>query len=372
VQAASDVGIAAAVGTLKQTGLGQGSGLERGSARREGGGSAWEAWVERTESALDGLVGDFLAARNNPLAIRMCLRQGERPLRLEREELGRTLSGGAGKVCIFIHGLGCSDTVWKPSPRAGDGGLSFGDELARLRGYAALYLRYNTGQHISENGRALALLLSELVLAYPVDLEQVVLVGHSMGGLVARSAVHYGKELGQPWVEKLTHVLSIGTPHFGAPLERASNLLSAALGLFDAAGTQVPAKVLRARSAGIKDLCSGSVLDEDWMGRDVDAAFFEPDPSRRSASLVDGVAYGYVAARVRPARSGLLGEWLGDLLVQVPSASGQHRDPARSIPFHMGHVVEGAHHVSLTTHPMVYRQLDRFLTECPASPPAVR
>jgi len=189
-----------------------------------------------------------------------------------------------------------------------------------------------------------------------------VLVGHSMGGLVSRSAAHYGRALEQTWIDKLTHLLSIGSPHFGAPLEKAGNVLASVLGFFGTAGTQVPAKLLRARSAGVKDLRYGSIVDEDWEGRNPDA--FLTDTSQH-APFVEGVTYGYVAARAA-SKTNPLGEWLGDLLVQIPSATGDHVDQTRRLPFHMGHVLEGVHHVALTNHRDVYVQLKRFLTEFPS------
>lgn len=316
-------------------------------------------FAERAESALNAVLGDFLEARGNDLAIGPSLRSAGRDLVLERAALARALPRATGKVCIFVHGLGCSDSIWDPSVAEGGAPQSFGERLSRELGYTPLALRYNTGRHISQNGRSLSQLLSALLAAYPVPLEEVALVGHSMGGLVARSAAHYGKALDEPWVARLTRLLCIGSPHFGAPLERASNVLASVLRAFDVAGTQVPAKVLNARSAGMKDLRFGYLLDEDWTDRDPDAFL---DDGSHHAPFVDGVTYGFIAARAH-AEEGLLSELLGDLLVQVPSASGQHHDATRHLPFHMGQVIPGVHHVALTTHPAVYEQLRRFLTE---------
>ncbi len=318
------------------------------------------AWFDRAESAFNAIAGDFLAARGNGLAIEMSLRDEHgRDLMLEPAAFAAALPHAHGKLCLFLHGLGCSDSIWHGHDAGPGGARSFGAALERELGYTPLYLRYNTGLHISQNGRALAQLLDALAAVYPGGLTEIALVGHSMGGLVARSAAHYAQTLELPWLGKLTHVMCIGSPHFGAPLERAGNLLSAVLRAFDVAGTQVPAKVLDARSAGIKDLRFGSVLDEDWLGADPDAFFSDRS---KHAPFVDAVSYGYIAGHVRPAGDPL-GALLGDLLVQVPSACGQHRDPARHLPFHMGHVIEGAHHIALTTHPEVYAPLKRFLTE---------
>jgi len=66
-------------------------------------------------------------------------------------------------------------------------------------GYSPVFLRYNTGLHVSVNGRTLAEILELLQDQWPVPITELVLIGHSMGGLVARSACHYGAELQHGW-----------------------------------------------------------------------------------------------------------------------------------------------------------------------------
>ena len=85
----------------------------------------------------------------------------------------------------------------------------------------ARHVRYNTGLHVSENGRGLARLLDEMVEEWPCQLEELVLIGHSMGGLVARSACHYGAS----WTDRVRHVFCLGSPHLGADLEKGANVL---------------------------------------------------------------------------------------------------------------------------------------------------
>jgi triacylglycerol lipase len=322
---------------------------------------AVSAWIDRAESALNAVCGDFLEARDNGLSIKMSMRHDGRDLVLTPEALTRALPHANGKLCVFVHGLGCSDSIWRSDDPRGNA-LDFGGELDRDLGYTSLFVRYNTGLHISQNGRALALLLSQLEQAFPCAVTEIALVGHSMGGLVARSAAHYGRALDHGWSNKLTHLLCIGSPHFGTPLERAGNVVTSVLSFFDTAGTQVPAKVFNARSAGIKDLRFGSIVDEDWQGKDPDAFFTD---TSNHAPFIDGVTYGYIAARFHAADHGLA-ELVGDMLVQIPSASGAHRDETRKLPFHMGTVLEGVHHVALTNHPAVYEQLKLFLSECRA------
>jgi triacylglycerol lipase len=377
VQALGDHGIALATRVARAAGAfdvarGGSAAVEPNGSQQRPAPNAFDAWVERAESALNGAVGDFLEARGNPLATGMRLRHAGRNLELGPAELRAALPDAARKLVIFVHGLGCSDSVWLASASSAEAPVqpvSFGQELERAHGYTSLCLRYNSGLHVSENGRALARLLAELYAAYPASIESIALVGHSMGGLVARSAAHHADEHGEAWLTKLEHVLSIGTPHFGAPLARAGHIVASVAALFDTAGTQVSAKVLRARSAGIKDLSFGALLDtdwrDDWRGGEAEASLFEA--ASGPCRFVEGVAYGSIAARFRPAGS-RAAEWIGDLLVHLPSASGHHANPAHRIPFHMGHVVDGAHHVALTTHPDVYRQLERFLVECRVPP----
>jgi pimeloyl-ACP methyl ester carboxylesterase len=176
----------------------------------------------------------------------------------------------------------------------------------------------------------LAELLTDLLEAYSGPVEELVLVGHSMGGLVARSAAHYAREHDQPWLSRLRHVACIGSPHLGAPLEKGTNLLTWALRRLDAAGAEVPAVLLDAR---------------------------------RNVPLVDGVGYHFFAATISRDRHHPIGRLLGDLLVRVPSASGQTPEPAMRIPFQSGAVFTGMHHVHLANHPDIYEALRDLLAQ---------
>ncbi len=196
--------------------------------------------------------------------------------------------------------------------------------------------------------------------------EEIALVGHSMGGLVARSAAHYAREHDETWVGLLRHVACIGSPHLGAPLEKAVNLLTGFLRKVDAAGADVPADLLNARSSGIKDLRHGYTLDEEWTGKDPDAVFAD---ARRNVPLVDGVGYYFVAATISRDPEHPVGELLGDLLVRLPSASGHAPEPAHRIPFRGGAFVPGMNHVHLANHPDVYAALRGLLGAQPARRP---
>jgi pimeloyl-ACP methyl ester carboxylesterase len=322
---------------------------------------AWPRLMDTAQGALNGLFGDFLQSRDNELAFSMELRHRDRALVPEREALASAFPTATGKLAVFVHGLGCTERAWWVGGERfwGDAATAFGALLERDLGYTPLYVRYNTGLHVSQNGRALSALLDEVVAAFPAPVTEIVLVGHSMGGLVSRSAAHYGAEDARAWIPRLRHVFCLGSPHQGAPLEQATHLLSSVLRVFDTPGTQVPAAVLEARSAGVRDMRHGHVIDEGWHDADPEAWF---EHSRREAPFLDGVAYYYVASTVTSDPGDPLGQFVGDLLLRPASASGHAAEPARRVPFPVGRVFGGMNHFDLTNHPDVYAQLRQWLT----------
>ena len=322
-------------------------------------------WVRDSAlGVLNGFVGDHLAARGNGLDLAMDFRRDGERLRLADNEdaLGEQVGAATPKLCIFVHGLACTEWSWSlfAEEMHGDPDACYGSLLARDLGYTPLYLRYNSGLHISENGKRLAALIDELVDAYPSPIREITLVGHSMGGLVARSACHYGSLQHRRWIPKLRHVFCIGAPHLGAPLEKAGNILSHMLRLVDHPATTIPARILDRRSAGVKDLRFGYVLDEEWQGRDPDALL---DDRSQEVPFVDHAAYYFIAACITRDPNHPLGKIIGDTLVRMPSAAGAHREPARRVPFPLdnGHVVGGLTHMGLANHPEVYQQIRRWL-----------
>lgn len=325
--------------------------------------SRTRAWPDLAQAALNAALGDFLHARANPLATEMALYTGR--IASEGTPTSPEHATTSDRLCVFVHGLGATEHAWWMGAREyhGDADVSFGTRLRSELGYAALYVRYNTGRHISENGRELAALLSRLVTDASVPIREIVLIGHSMGGLLARSAAHYGRLQGHAWVDRLTHVVCIGSPHTGSFVEKSANVAASVLNAAPFAGTQVPAKILNARSAGIKDLRFGYLVDEDWTRSDPDALLTD---DRNDIPLVPAVTYAFIAATyVRDVRHPM-GTLLGDLLVRVPSASGQSGDRVRDVPFQIGCVLNGLSHLALLNHPDVYQQLVRVLR-----PPAV-
>jgi pimeloyl-ACP methyl ester carboxylesterase len=308
----------------------------------EAGQVASNAWI----SALNGAVGDHLEETRNPLALRLAFCRQGHALSLDAGTLARELPCPNGTLYVLVHGLGLNDSQWQDRD-----GEDFGTRLERDLGGSAVRLRYNSGRRISGNGRDFARALQQLVDAHPRRIERIVLIGHSMGGLVCRSACSHAARAGLPWREQLVAAICLGSPHLGAPLERIGGRLSAALESLPY--TRALAKLTERRSAGVKDLRHGWCSDRD-----------RPRGERRDAApeaLADiGDARWYLAAATLAGSSdGTRARWIGDGLVPVPSALGQHADPALSLqlPDDQRHVFRGLGHLDLMNHPRVYERL---------------
>jgi pimeloyl-ACP methyl ester carboxylesterase len=308
--------------------------------------------------ALNGVAGDVLARRANALALPMTIRQDGQDVATDGAALAQAFSNPTPKVAVFVHGLCETDDAWRLAPRS-DGPKvpgTYGSHLERDLGYTPVYLRYNTGLRISENGRRLAALLEELVAEWPAPIEELTLIGHSMGGLVARSACHYGSIEGLEWTAAVRHVFCLGSPHLGAPLEKAANLAGWALRRVPE--TRPFAKAVNRRSVGIKDLRFGSVVEEDWSSCDPDELLRD---RCTEVPFLEHASYYFVGATVTRDARHPVGRLVGDLLVQLPSASGRGR--RRRIPFELdnGRHVGGLTHFDLLNHPDVYEQMRQWL-----------
>ncbi len=278
---------------------------------------------EAVLAALNGVIGDRLAASGNALATSMTLRYRGAPL--DGQALP-PMPDATGKVLVLIHGLCMNDLQWHT--RQEGQFVDHGETLAAELGYTPVHVRYNTGRHISENGRELSAQLEQLVAHWPVPIEDLTVLAHSMGGLVTRSACHYAKQDSSRWLRTLKSIVFLATPHHGAPLERAGNWVDVLLGSNPYAAPF--AKLGQLRSAGITDLRYSNLLDEDWQGQDR----FEPKPDHRQiVPLPEGVACYAIAATTAADREALSNRVIGDGLVLVESALGQHEDPRRSLAF---------------------------------------
>lgn len=314
---------------------------------------------EAVLAALNGVMGDRLAAGHNPLATPMTLRFDGAAL--DWQTLPPDFRP-SGKVMLLVHGLCMNALQWQrhpAPPAAGTTGQGHAQALASALGYTPVYLRYNTGLHISQNGRELAGQLTQLAAHWPVPLEEIAVLAHSMGGLVTRSAVHYAAQQRLHWLPHLKHMVFLGTPHHGAPLERAGNWVDVLLGATPYSKPFV--KLTTLRSAGITDLRYGHVVDEDWIGHDR----FRRSPDRREpVPLPSGVACHAVAATMAAKRSVLADRLTGDGLVPLRSALGQHDDARHALAFSKTSrfIAYRTGHIALLHSLEVQQQLLRWLT----------
>ena len=328
------------------------------------GNEADEALESRTDSvaaaiaAVNGIYGDELTDHANPLAGAMTIRHDGTSVALTADALSATFPAATGRVVVFTHGWCLTERSWLRRPRQGDDHHSYGERLHADLGFTPITLRYNTGLHISVNGRTLAEILDLLHDQWPVPITELVLVGHSMGGLVARSACHYGAEQQLGWIDAVSRVVCLGSPHLGADIEKGVNAASWALAKLPE--TRSIAAFLNARSDGVKDLRYGACVDEDW--RDTDPDEFLRDRCQETPFLPHAT-YHFVSSTVAPS---LLGIIAGDHLVRPKSAAGQGK--SRSIPFDAAHglTLSGLHHFDLLNHPSVYAKLREWLTQSPA------
>ena len=303
-------------------------------------------------AALNGVLGDYLQLSGNRLAIPMQIRRRGVALPEGCTELAAAIPRPRGKLLVLVHGLCMNDLQWLRR------GHDHGASLARDLGYTPVYLHYNSGRHISINGRELAQQLEALVKRWPVPLTELAIIGHSMGGLVARSACHYAAQAHHQWLQRLERLVFIGTPHQGAPLERGGHWIDLLLG---ASPYSAPlARLGKIRSAGITDLRYGNLVDEDWKRH---GRFERRGDRRRVVPLPKGVACYVIAATTGRKAGDVSDRLIGDGIVPVASALGHHSDPRRALPFDPSRqwVALATNHLELLSKRQVYAQIRQWL-----------
>ena len=291
-------------------------------------------------AALNGVLGDHLLRSGNPLAITLQLRQQGQAL-----DRARLVAAAPRRLLLLVHGLCMSDLGWCRD------GHDHGQRLGAALGAEPVYAWYNSGRHISDNGADLAQALEQLLQQWPNPPDELIIVGHSMGGLVARSAIEQARQAGQAWPQRLHKLVFLGTPHHGAPLERAGNWLHRVMDLSPYVAPFT--RLSRIRSEGITDLRHGNLLARDWQG----ASRFDHRDLRQPLPLPAGVdCYAIASTAGGP---GSAGSMLGDGLVPVDSALGRHKRQAMDLGLDKAHtwVGHGIHHLDMLSDPAVYRRL---------------
>ncbi len=316
----------------------------------------------QVRAAINGLVGDELRLLGDPQAITMTLRHEGIDVPATAWHLGKAWPQATSHLVVFIHGLCESDESWELGKRER---ATYADRIVDQTDGTPVKVRYNTGLHVSENGQHLDELLEQLIGAWPVAINRITLVGHSMGGLVARAATNRATVAGHQWKHLVSDVVCLGTPHAGAALEKAAHLGSRVLRIWPQ--SRPFSSILESRSAGIVDLRHGYITADEWEGQDLTARW---GLDRIAAAPLPGAEYHFVAATVAATQRHVFSAVLGDLLVHFSSASGIGR---------RGPIVANAsleylpstHHLALLNHPRVGDWLVAWINAHPREPRAI-
>ena len=303
--------------------------------------------LEASLAVLNGAIGDYLVRTGNGLATAMGLvsRTGDpAPLTLERAALSRALPAASPRVALLVHGLMSTESIWTMAD-----GTDYGALLARDLGYTAVYLRYNSGLAIPDNGASLSRALDAFVAAYPVPIESLVTIGHSMGGLVIRSACHVGRLEGpRAWLPLVQKAIYVGTPHLGAPLERVGRAVARLLRTIDDPYTRLIAEIADLRSDGLKDLGDADLRHEDRAARG--ARLRDP---HHPVPLLPEIQHYLVAGAL--SESPWLATLFGDSVVPVRSATAGLVDlTSGALPPSHVKILDGTSHLMLARDPQVY------------------
>lgn len=308
-------------------------------------------WAASVTSLVNGALGDFLVERQNGLAIDMAFYDQGRPLPLTLEALLDAHPQPTAKLCILVHGLGCHEGTWAYAGAAGPGHeTSYGALLQAELGYTPFFVRYNTGLALAANGALLAKLIGDLAACYPAPLDEIVLIGHSMGGLVLHSACYQAVEQQAAWVQRVSRVFYLGTPHDGATLARMAQAATTVLQTVPHPITRLIGDIFDWRSQGVKDLSFGH--SAAWMGQD----------DRQTAPWLPQAQHYLIAGALTGDPQHLATQLFGDGLVDVPRSHPQQKagDGAASLRNDHVKLFPRTHHLQLTRDPAVYEQIKQW------------
>ena len=299
-------------------------------------------WPERGVSILNGMVGDYLQRRGNDLAIAMSFRHRGQLLALSQAGLRAAHPAPTPKLCVLVHGFCCNESVWA-FPQADRQGGDYGTRLQRDQGFTPFYVRYNTGLPIVESAGHLAQLLHDLVAAYPIAVEGITLIGHSMGGLVMRSAFDPTRPESANWLALVKRAIYIGTPHDGADLERFAHMTTGTLQAMPSLVSRLIGDILDLRSRGTKDLRHGQPLSESG-----------------SAVWLASASHHLLAGTLTRDPAHPVGRIFGDALVRLPAANVRPAGGARGVTAPEVVVFPGIHHLALAHDDRVYQCIRRI------------
>lgn len=312
--------------------------------------------LDQTLAVLNGLVGDYLEREGNGLRTSMGFRHRGQPVVLDRAGMARAYPDATGRIALFVHGVMCTETVWRFPD-----GSDYGQKLQAELGITPVYVRYNSGLPIADNGAALAACLQQLVDAYPVPIEELILIGYSMGGLLVRSACHVASLQGLSWLGHVRRALYVGTPHLGAPAERLGRVVARVLRAIPDPYTRLVGEIGDLRSAGIKDLGDADLRHEDRAA--VSGRLSLRDP-HHPVPLLPAIRHALVAGTLSGDPN--FAAFFGDSIVPVTSATAYVHSGETS-PLDPGNVkvLPGRSHLDLAHDAEVYDFIRKFCEQRP-------
>lgn len=309
---------------------------------------------DRALSILNGLIGDTLEEKRVGIATKMRLYTADKkPLILTKSSLRKMEFGDSGKICILAHGSCAHEKSWGFKD---DVSTNYGSLLQKDFGFMPLYLRYNSGLHISTNGRRLSNLLESFVRHSPKKVRELILIGHSMGGLIYRSACYYGQKDGKKWVKLITKIFYLGSPHLGTHLARLGKLATTVLSQIPNPVTKMIVSLSDLRSAGVKDLRYGYLTDEDWQNKKSDNLFYW---HHNKTPLLKNAEHYLICGTLSKIPGSTMGRLFGDGLVHPASGTGKGLFASSAIPFLQDHckIILGISHTHLQKNQRVYEQI---------------
>lgn len=311
-------------------------------------------------SSLNGLAGESLSHDSSRWAITMGFYHQNRLLNLNTERLLDFSPAPSKKIAIFIHGFMAHEQLWRfPGEQESEEiPPCYGNFLLRDYGYTPLYLRYNSGLHISDNGQLLSNLMDELINTYPVEIDEIIMFGHSLGGLIIRSGCHYGNQSATNWVTKVKKAFYLGTPHLGTPWEERAEGLYQYLETRNGWFARLVQKLYDSRNAAIRDLRYAHLVEEDWAVED-------PLP-HTSIPWQQNIKHHFVVSRLKERPDHPMNRYFGDGLVPVHSAEADASSNLNQpqVPFDQHHsvILTGVNHVRLAHSFTVYEAISNWIS----------
>lgn len=318
---------------------------------------SWKKNVDRALCVLNGVFGDSLATYKTGLALPMKFFQAPgQPMDLTRKAMSQWRDVSADRISILVHGSCGSEKGWVFKGSDGD---NYGSLLQRDFGFVPFFVRYNSGLHISTNGRHLSSLLEKFFHCYPQTVQEMVMIGHSMGGLVLRSACYYAQKERKKWVKKVRKIFYIASPHLGTHLEKVGKLTTTIMNHIPNPFTKLFVTLGDLRSAGVKDLRHGYLIDQDWRGKGADDLFYR---HKNSAPLLQRANHYLICGTLSKKQGSIWGRLVGDGLVHPASGTGTGWLASSAIPFLAEHstIITGISHPHLQRSRRVYEQIKKW------------